>query len=142
MAKFYNTFEFIGDVQTAKDKTKIVSVTMNKDKTWETTKVTMGIKKEQTNSVFLDVKAGAKPDGSLSSTAKGSKAGSTDHEALFQSISFLAVKSLKMSSALGAEEARGALAGMERRQAVATTGCHPQGTVTWDSAKARRWWMR
>jgi hypothetical protein len=64
MAKFYNTFEFIGDVQTAKDKTKIMSVSQNATKTWETTKVTMGIKKEQTNSVFLDVKAGTRPDGS------------------------------------------------------------------------------
>lgn len=64
MAKYYNTFEFIGEVQLPKDVTKRYAETTNKDKTWTSVKYTMGVKEGVTNSAFLDVRAGHKPDGS------------------------------------------------------------------------------
>lgn len=62
MAKFYNTFEFIGGVQIPNDLSKISSLTENATKTWTTLKVTMGIKEGGTNSAFLDLRAGFKTD--------------------------------------------------------------------------------
>ena len=63
MAKFYNTFEFIGNAQISNNLDKISSLTQNKTKTWTTLKVMMAIKESTTNSAFLDISAGFQSDG-------------------------------------------------------------------------------
>lgn len=62
MAKFYNTFEFIGNVQTAKEASAISKETTSTSG-WTTLKVVMGIKEGGTNSAFLDISSTRKADG-------------------------------------------------------------------------------
>ena len=58
---FINTFDFVGDMATAKDKEKILT-TQKFESGWNKEKLTLAVQESKTNSVFLEVSAMYNPD--------------------------------------------------------------------------------
>lgn len=64
MARFNNTFEFIGELSLPKDATKFHEVTYGKDNAnWQMDRISFAVKESKTNSVFVELSSGHDKNG-------------------------------------------------------------------------------